>query len=874
MQRSCSGSWRGHRCIRVPSKQLYCYRERPVRNRTRTFSHLRVPNQESPLVHEETRDYDASVSPLDRALAKRDLDTSWHLMLELLSPSREIEDSHTSDPPSSEHGTDERPKIFLNACLKMRRNDLVFAFFRQFPSNRYLFGTVLKNCLKLGQYEYVCDVMGLYLSSENTPDAHAYNTHITALSRLGRLKEARSVFDAAIEADEDNIYVYNTMMDSYARTGNVGKVEEVWTKLKEAGLEPDAVSYVAMLRVWCYRGNFDRFRELYSELQSRGLKPMPHTFTLLFDSITKKTATVDVEWLIEMIASMKQEEVPMNQHILSAMISAFSLQKLNAEQLQFVFSTVNDFRQETCPGNEVYCALIKFCYRQKIPQRARDVWKMIKRDDVVPNGYVYSAIIRACGAMKLKERGRRFVLEIVEELNESWQEMTDKESAEDTFRGAFNALLHFYSETRNARDALSTYAGMKRDGPSPDHITYNSLLSALGGEDDASEIAKVLRDMRMADCSMNNPTYVILLSHCATRGDVSGAMALMEEMQRKGLTPTVECYTSAIDACVKDGSETHLTLAFDLFQRLKRQKIRPTVVTYGCLFEALRATENVDGAFALYREACRYGISLSDRCHNVLISMCTEVGRLDDALDLIKVLVRTHGDIAEETMNSVTRALAAEYLPRSLVLLRMMKHRSMAPSPETLDCLILACCRESDSQHAFVFYKEMMAQRLRVRSEVASALIKSLSKAGEVLAAIRVTNNMFEKAGLPSIDPSHVQRGCQPVVSRRKDRVIYSALPKVTSLGCLIIGLVQKSQLQTAMYVFRQISVLNNGSGIMLLAKDVCQVFELLIESSCTVQRIDWAIEVFLKWSIQAEKMIQTTPVQKRDSRSHFSSPF
>ncbi len=875
MQRSRLGSWQGHRWMRVASKQLYCYRERPVRRGTRqSFSNRRLSNQASPLVQEEPGQYNVSTNPLDRALAERNLDASWNLMLELLTSRQKIDDPYSPDPSSSIHEMDEKPKIFLNECLKMRRSDLVFAFFRRFPSNRYLFGTALKKCLRLGQYQYICDLIDLQASPENTPDAYIYNAHIIALSRLGRLKEARSVFDTAVEAGEDSIYVYNTMIDAYARTGNVGKAEEIWEKLKRSGMKADAISYVAILRAWGNRGNFDRFRELYTELQSKELKPMPHTFTILFDCITKKTASVDVEWLIEMISSMKQHELPMNQHILSAMISAFSLQKLDAEHLQFVFSTVSEFRQETCPGNKVYCALIKFCCRQKIPQRAKDVWKMIKSDGVEPNGYVYSAIINACGAMTLKQRGWRFVSQIVYELKGSWLAMRDKTSAEDTMRWAFNSLLHFYAETRNAGEALGTYASMQQHGPSPDRITYNSVLASLSTADDAPKIQNVLKDMQMADCSMDSTTYSILLSHCADRRDVAGSMTLLEEMREKGLAPTVECYTSAIDTCVKDGSEPNLNLAFDLFQRLKREKIRPTVVTYGCLFEAFRATENVDGAFALYREACLYSVSPSDQCHNVLIGMCTEVGRLDDALDLIKVLVRKHGDIAEETMNSMTRALAVEYLPRSLVLLRMMKHRSMAPSAETLNCLILACCRESDSQHAFVLYKEMTARRHFVRVEAASALIKSLSKAGEVLAAIRVTNNMFERAGLPSIDPSHINREWHPTVSRRKERIAYSALPKVTSLGFLIVGLVQKSQLQTAMYVFRQISILNNASGIMLLAKDVCQVFELLIESSCTLQRVDWAIEVFLQWSIAAEKMIRTIPAQKRNSRSHFFSLF
>ena len=52
--------------------------------------------------------------------------------------------------------------------------------------------------------------------------------------------------------------------------------------------------------------------------------------------------------------------------------------------------------------------------------------------------------------------------------------------------------------------------------------------------------------------------------------------------------------------------------------------------------------------------------------------MCTQAGRLDEALDLVKRLARQHGAMQQATLNSLTRALSASHVDRALRLLSLM----------------------------------------------------------------------------------------------------------------------------------------------------------------------------------------------------------
>lgn len=49
------------------------------------------------------------------------------------------------------------------------------------------------------------------------------------------------------------------------------------------------------------------------------------------------------------------------------------------------------------------------------------------------------------------------------------------------------------------------------------------------------------------------------------------------------------------------------------------------------------------------------GVLPTDECHNVLINVCTEAKRLDEALELVKRLARKHGTMQAATLNSLTR---------------------------------------------------------------------------------------------------------------------------------------------------------------------------------------------------------------------------
>jgi pentatricopeptide repeat protein len=97
-------------------------------------------------------------------------------------------------------------------------------------------------------------------------------------------------------------------------------------------------------------------------------------------------------------------------------------------------------------------------------------------------------------------------------------------------------------------------------------------------------------------------------------------------------------------------------------ETMKAHGIRPSSASYCCALACCEANEDVDTAFRLYHEACDTGLLLTDDVHNCLIRVCTVCGRVDDALTEIKALMRKHGKMQQDTINSLTRALCDSYI--------------------------------------------------------------------------------------------------------------------------------------------------------------------------------------------------------------------
>ena len=97
-------------------------------------------------------------------------------------------------------------------------------------------------------------------------------------------------------------------------------------------------------------------------------------------------------------------------------------------------------------------------------------------------------------------------------------------------------------------------------------------------------------------------------------------------------------------------------------------------------------------------------LRLSDSITCAIPDWCC-VHRVDDALNLVKLLASKHGAMQQTTLNSLIRSLLnANQAPRALRMLSIMLNMGLRPYRTTIDALIAGCAQNSNSVEAANFY--------------------------------------------------------------------------------------------------------------------------------------------------------------------------
>ncbi|GMH40776.1 hypothetical protein BSKO_08680 [Bryopsis sp. KO-2023] len=783
-------------------------------------------------------------------------DTSWHsqFILKLLG---------------------RRHKKFIQKCLRKSRRDLALEYVRLLPAQVRLFSLLMKECLELKDMEGLFEVLDLREEMGLRPDQYSYSAGISALGRVGDVEEARATFDVAVRDGIESIYVYNSMIDAYSRNGDIDGATEIWEALQQAGLGPDAVTYTGMIRGLGAAKRMDDVKKLLSEMLDLGLRPMPHTFTVVFDAAAE-CEEQDGGWLMSLCDVMANHDIMINRHILSALITSLSQAKLEVGQTDKVFVAVEEFRVAAgSPGAMVYSSLLTFCGRHGIPERAIDVWNAMQEDGVRPNCHIYSAALTSCS---LGSQGDpllvNFANQIGHKLRIDWE--TNRDERGGSMLIAFNSLVHACTSLGDMEQAVDIFDSMRASGPAPDSITYNTLMGGFAGMGELDEALDFMEGIHTAGLEVTGRAYVALLTACSKAQNAALAWRLFQEMVESGVQTSVEAYTAMMDACVKDGSGPNLDRAFELLDDMRRDGLKPTAVTYGCLLVACQRKGSVDLAFQMYREAHEEGILPTDECHNILINMCTVQGRLDEALELIKVLAWQHGSIEHHTLNSLVRALSKHFIERAIVVLRLMRNRGMEPTKETYHSLIIACSRHSRAGTAFELYKQMRSRGIKGSREVGSAVVEAVCQASEINTGLRIVDDMMKCSGMPSLKQE--LESTLPVENMRKiakgDAIRdHSQLPDAHALGFLCCGLVRIRKKKWAMRVFQMIRVLEGDAGLGRLVGDMECLFESLIEMNCRENDVEGALGVFDIWKGSAAMVMANNRSQRGEEWAYKRHP-
>ncbi|KAK2369344.1 pentatricopeptide repeat-containing protein [Trifolium repens] len=467
------------------------------------------------------------------------------------------------------------------------------------------------------------------------------------------------------------------LVRSYSHLGHTDKAIEVFGRMRELGVIPDAHIYNTILRDVLRKQLFELALALYNTMVKCNVVLNDCTYNMLIDGFCK---TGNIKGAHEMFDEMRKVNLAPDVFTCTSVLYGLCQLGRLDEALSFVWSMKRDGFSLNRNG---YCSLINAFFRAKRYSEAHAWYTRMFQEGIAPDVVMYAIMMRG-----LLDEGR------VVEASKMLDEMTqigltpDAHCYNAIIKGLCDAgllnqaqsLRHEISEINACTDTIiicemckrgmidqsqELFDRMEKLGCVPSVVTFNALINGLCKADKLEEAIQLCSNMwRKYWLSLRGPdlqkkveqmceagqflnaydyefltltnsrvkpdiiTYNILINACCRACDIERADHLFEELQKNGLSPDSVTYGTLIKGRFLVDREME---AFKIFERMREAGCEPTVSVYKTLMTWLCKNRKVWPALSLY---LKYLKSLPSR-DNDSISALEEylvVGKLEQVI--------------------------------------------------------------------------------------------------------------------------------------------------------------------------------------------------------------------------------------------------
>ncbi|KAF7818032.1 putative pentatricopeptide repeat-containing protein [Senna tora] len=194
----------------------------------------------------------------------------------------------------------------------------------------------------------------------------------------------------------------------------------------------------------------------------------------------------------------------------------------------------------------------------------------------------------------------------------------------------WNVMIMGCVHNDNFEAACSYFQAMKREGLSPDEVSYSSVLHAsasLAALTQGTSIhAQILKTGFMKNaCVMSS--MITMYGKC---GNLFDAYQVFEETEDHN----VVCWTATIAVFQQHGCANE---AIELFEKMLKQGIVPEYITFVSVLSACSHTGQVEDGFKYFNSMSNiHNIKPGPEHHACMVDLLARVGRLDEAKNYIE----------------------------------------------------------------------------------------------------------------------------------------------------------------------------------------------------------------------------------------------
>jgi pentatricopeptide repeat protein len=124
---------------------------------------------------------------------------------------------------------------------------------------------------------------------------------------------------------------------------------------------------------------------------------------------------------------------------------------------------------------------------------------------------------------------------------------------------------------------------MKTDGPTPDLISWNTIMGYYGRRGNMKMISSTLQGLKESGLSPDVFTYSTILTALLKAGREDAPQLILDMMKKDGINPGAAVNTTIIDQLLQEPDAKNIKAAFNILNRMEGERTpaeRPNEVTY------------------------------------------------------------------------------------------------------------------------------------------------------------------------------------------------------------------------------------------------------------------------------------------------------
>jgi len=374
------------------------------------------------------------------------------------------------------------------------------------------------------------------------PDVVTYNTIIRLQARNGRLDKAKQLYQEMIARRvAPNDVTFTILLNALCKGGDVRSATAAFDEMQKRGVEPNISHYNALLDMYLKRREHKRVFDTYLEVKRLGIRPDRRMYNLALTAYVRESMEVEALALFE---DMKMMHIMPDKNAYALLMRLAPSGNAAAHTMMW-FSRMEDEGVEI--GEINYALVIEACLREGKIADAEHYAKHAQENRVKPRMRLAVALLRLAAEKQNIAKVETIGKAIIDNIPDWRVEQNEVETAITLLAEAdFGSLALQLGKVLKAKNWMPSRGvrrilGRLEDGArvqtEEDVQPFIDLIDRFGAQKDTLRAKRAFNRLLSEGLKPSLSVYNALIRAYALSGEANLALATLEEMRSRGISP-------------------------------------------------------------------------------------------------------------------------------------------------------------------------------------------------------------------------------------------------------------------------------------------------------------------------------------------------